>query len=250
MKENKQLEQKRWYEISSDPNDMVVLRIRQQALNEARVDHLLPDRLQYFCELVQGKDILDVGVVAHTQNAVNSTEWLHRHLSRAARSCLGVDILEQEVAYLKSLGFNVLCEDITQNSLNQKFDVIVCGEILEHLNSPGNLLANVSSMLRPNGRVVISVPNPWYINVMIKSALNGLPYVDNADHVCWFDPCTLCELGERHGLRLDRFIGVAVYTGKGLPAKLLFKLRPALITLGLRPEIFAKTLIYEFILGS
>lgn len=240
----------RWHQLSADPNDPIVLQDRQQALNQASTPQLVVDRVAYFCDLVRGKDILDVGIVAHTREAIDSPEWLHRPLAEAAHSCLGVDILKEDVDYLKSVGFNVICADITQNPLDQTFDVIICGEVLEHLNSPGNLLASVASMLRPHGRVVVSVPNPWYLNVVIKSTFGRSPYVDNVDHVCWFDPCTLCELGERQGLRLDRFTGVAVKSGNGLPAKILFRLRPLLTAVGLRPEIFAKTLLYEFVLAS
>jgi hypothetical protein len=118
------------------------------------------------------------------------------------------------------------------------------------LDAPSQLFASAAQMLTPTGKVVISVPNPWYINVLIKSFLNGSPYVDNADHVAWFDPCTLCEMGSRHNLELARFVGVEVGEDITAKAKLFFRLSPLLIKLGIRPEVFSKTLIYEFALAS
>lgn len=241
---------KRWYEISKDPNAPEVLQARQKDLLVGRTKNLVNDRIKYLCELARGKDVLDVGIVEHTREAVHSPEWLHKCLSNVANSCLGIDILENEVNYLRSLGFNVLCVDITNNPLESKFDLIICGEVLEHLDAPGHFLSNTVKMLKPNGRIVISVPNPWYINVILKNILNGKPYVDNADHVSWFDPCTLCEVGQRHGLVLDKFTGIAVENLSNLRAKLFFSLQPLLIRLGLRPEIFAKTMIYEFVIAE
>ncbi|WP_315789084.1 class I SAM-dependent methyltransferase [Fischerella sp. JS2] len=241
---------KRWYQLSKDPNSSEVMQFRKEILTKARKGKLINSRIDYLCNLVKGRNVLDIGVVEHTIEAIHSPDWLHKNLCQHAKTCLGVDILEDDVKKLQSMGFNIICADITQSPLEEKFDVIVCGEVLEHLDTPGNLLASATKMLLPEGRLVLSVPNPWYINVVLKNILNGSPYIDNVDHVCWFDPCTLCELGERHGLILDNFIGVAVTAQElsNLHTKVFFGLTPFFINLGIRPEIFAKTMIYEFVL--
>jgi 2-polyprenyl-3-methyl-5-hydroxy-6-metoxy-1,4-benzoquinol methylase len=240
----------RWHDISRDPNAPLVMQARREALQAARTGQLINNRIDYFCQLVKDKSILDIGVVEHTRTAVQSSTWLHRHLTQSAKSCLGVDILEAEVEYLQSLGFQVMCTDITRQPLPQTFDVITCGEILEHIESAGAFFESAAQMLKPDGRLVISVPNPWYINVILKSSFGTIPYVDNADHVAWFDPCTLYELGQRHGLKLDRFtgIGTEMKTSLSLKAKLFFHLMPLMMQFGLRPELFAKSIIYEFVL--
>jgi 2-polyprenyl-3-methyl-5-hydroxy-6-metoxy-1,4-benzoquinol methylase len=239
----------RWYEIDRDPNAPLVLQSRRHSLEKARANFSIKNRVEYFSNLCSGKNVLDVGVVEHTRDAIHHSGWLHKHISQVAHSCLGVDILEEEVNYIQSCGFNVICFDITQKPLEQKFDVITCGDVLEHLDSPAKLLSSAAQMLAPGGKVVISVPNPWYINVLIKNFRNGSPFVDNADHVAWFDPCTLFEMGSRSNLELTRFVGVEVEKGLTPKANLFFKLSPLLINLGCRPEIFSKTLIYEFMLA-
>lgn len=240
----------RWYEVSKDPNAPAVMQARREALQAVRTGQLIKSRTDYFCQLVKNKSVLDVGVVEHTQTATQSSNWLHGHLAQAASNCLGVDILETELEHLKSLGFNVVCADITQQPLSQKFDIIICGEILEHVEATGALFESAAQMLNLNGRLVISVPNPWYANVILKSSFGTFPYVDNADHVAWFDPCTLYELGQRHGLKLDRFTGVSteMKDSLSLKAKLFFYFMPLMMRFGLRPELFAKSIIYEFVL--
>lgn len=206
---------------------------------------MVEDRLEYLCELTRGLEVLDVGVVEHRIDEAERDGWLHRPLCRAAKSCLGVDVLPEEVEKLRAQGFDVLCHDITRQPLERRFDLIVCGDVIEHLDSPGRLLAAAAEMLKPGGRVVLTCPNPWYLNAVLKNSLAGAPFVDNADHVAWFDPCTMREAGERCGLRLDRYAGVKV-NAPTRRASAFFKLSPLLMRLGLRRELFAKTMLYEF----
>jgi hypothetical protein len=80
-------------------------------------------------------------------------------------------------------------------------------------------MKNCAVMLRSDGRLAITVPNPWYVNAVLKSALRSQTFVDSADHVCWYDASTLVELGQRNGLRLQKFAGVAVRQPKKIGAK-------------------------------
>jgi len=176
--------------------------------------------------------------------------WLHQHLCKVSKSCLGVDILEEDIEYLKKMGFNAVCLDITHDTLDQQFDLIICGEVLEHLETPGYLFKNARKMLKPEGKLIISVPNPWYAGVVINSIFKGFYYLDNVDHIAWFDPCTICELGHKNGLFLKCFHGIAVQNSANLTlkAKAFFSLMSLLIFIGFRPGFFAKSIIYEFVL--
>jgi 2-polyprenyl-3-methyl-5-hydroxy-6-metoxy-1,4-benzoquinol methylase len=238
----------RWQEISDDPNAREVMDMRRAAIAKARTGELICDRVAYLCQLAAGKSVLDIGVVEHTREAAEGSGWLHGHLCRHARSCLGVDILESEVEHLKTRGYEVICADITQSPLPLTFDVIIGGEVLEHLNSPGMFMKNCAAMLAPGGRLAITVPNPWYANVIIKSCRSHSTFLDSADHVGWHDASTLCELGLRHGLRLDRFAGISISHPKTTRAKIFFRvLKPALIRLGFAAELFSKSIVYEFV---
>lgn len=239
-----------WQTISNDPNAPEVIEARRGVIAKARTRTLVFDRVTYLCQLVAGKSVLDIGIVEHTRDAGKDPSWLHGHLRRHAKSCLGVDILEAEVDHLKSLGYEVICADLTQAPLPLTFDVIVGGEVLEHLNSPGLFMKNCAAMLHPNGRFVITVPNPWYANAIIKSCRRRTTFVDSADHVAWYDASTLYELGQRHGLHLNRFTGIGPSAPKTIRAKIFFYvLKPALIWLGFAPEVFSKSIIYEFVLA-
>src|SRR5712671_1842530 len=53
--------------------------------------------------------------------------------------------------------------------------------------------------------------------------------VDSTDHVYWYDPSTLVELGRRNDLSLLKFIGIAFNTQTKIGAKLFFKLSPLMV---------------------
>jgi 2-polyprenyl-3-methyl-5-hydroxy-6-metoxy-1,4-benzoquinol methylase len=237
----------RWHDLSSDPNDPKVIESRRAAISKARTERPIVDRVSYLCELVAGKSVLDIGVVEHTRDAVRSQDWLHGHLKRNAARCLGVDVLEEEVKYLRAHGYEVILADITRSPLPEKFDVIIGGEVLEHVDAPGMFMKNCAAMLNPGGRLAITVPNPWYCNAIVKNCFGRYTFVDSADHVAWYDPSTLFELGQRHNFELERFAPIAVNDAKTLRAKLLFSLSPLLIRIGLSPQLFAKSTIYEFV---
>jgi 2-polyprenyl-3-methyl-5-hydroxy-6-metoxy-1,4-benzoquinol methylase len=237
----------RWRDLSSDPNDPKVMELRRIAISKARTEKLIVDRVAYLCGLVAGKSVLDIGVVEHTRGAAKAPDWLHGHLKGHAARCIGVDVLDAEVKYLREQGYEVILADIAQSPLPEKFDLIVGGEVLEHVDAPGRFMENCAAMLNVGGRLAITVPNPWYINAILKSCFRWHTFVDSADHVAWYDAPTLFELGQRHGLELERFTGVAVHKPETLRAKLFFSLRPILVGIGLAPQLFAKTTIYEFV---
>ena len=234
-----------WHEISNDPNAPAVLAARRDALSSAQAG-IVEDRITYLCDLARGKRILDVGVVDHCLDASLSERWLHGRLCEVAKKCLGVDVLTDELEQLRLRGYDVRDADLTRGPLDETFDIIVMGELIEHIEQPGRLLRNAAMMLDEGGLVVLTTPNPWYVNVIIKNLLDTAPFTESADHVSWYDASTLYEMGQRCGLQLYRYTGVRDAAARTLPGRVLFRIAPFLITLRLNQLLFAKTIIYEF----
>jgi SAM-dependent methyltransferase len=238
----------RWFDISVDPNDPGVQQWRRNQISAARAGELVDDRVGYLCSLAAGKQVLDVGVVEHFVDASEGSQWLHGALCKVARRCLGVDVLEKELAILRQRGYLVQCLDLTKEVLSEQFDLIVVGEVIEHLDAPGLFLRNLARMLKPDGRCVLTTPNPWFINPIIKNLFRASTFVDSVDHTAWFDPSSICELAERADLRLVKFSGVSVGSGaKSRAARALFRPIKAYSAIGFRADLFAKTIIYELV---
>jgi len=75
------------------------------------------------------------------------------------RNSVGIEIEKRLVEFAKGLGLNVLEINIEENwSLNNKFDVIWCSDVLPHLFSPFKFLYEVRKVLSDNGKLVIQMP--------------------------------------------------------------------------------------------
>lgn len=229
----------RWLEISPDPNAPEVIAQRERDVRAARAEPVA-ERTPYLCDIVRGKRLLDVGVVDHF---ADSGQHLHRHLARAAAESLGVDVLHDGIEVLRRAGFNVRVCDITREAIEGAFDVIVAGEIIEHLGRPEALFQLGCRNLAPGGRLVVTTPNPYYLG-RIRDALLGRSR-DNADHVNLWWPSGIAEMAERHGLRLDRYRGVSTTKARTALGKLVLRLGPLLGGLPAGPDALCSSLIFE-----
>jgi O-antigen biosynthesis protein len=111
-------------------------------------------RYAYISRFVQGKRVLDLGCGEGYGSAL---------LARTADSIVGIDIDEQAVHHArgKYSGDNIrfAAGSITAIPLSRRFDVIVCFEVLEHINEHDQLLSEVKRLLAPDGLLIISTPN-------------------------------------------------------------------------------------------
>lgn len=92
-------------------------------------------------------------------------------------------------------------------------DLIVCGEVLEHLSNPGWFLTRLKRQW-PGVPVIISVPNAFSC-IQSKWIPQGYENV-NRDHVAWYSPKTLSVLLERVGYVSG---GLFYYNGDGPTAE-------------------------------
>jgi ubiquinone/menaquinone biosynthesis C-methylase UbiE len=78
------------------------------------------------------------------------------------------------------------------------FDVVVCLEVLEHVEDPKSVLREIRRIVKPGGRVLISIPVASYWRI-INFRLRGRPetYLDELEHIT-----------EYSRIRLKRFTSV------------------------------------------
>src|SRR5258706_16333553 len=149
--------EQRWRDLSADPNSKISRDLRRKTIRDAWRPPV-ESRMAYLIQVAAGKRVLDVGVVGHVVDLQGDDEWMHGAIARSAASCLGVDILPEAIAELKARGFNVMLRDITAEPLDQTFELIICGEGMEHLGSPGGLFKEAGESPQPGGRGCVDRP--------------------------------------------------------------------------------------------
>lgn len=194
-----------WRELSTNPNSALAALHRATALRRAwrpSVD----DRISFMRQACADKKVLDIGCVAHESSRIDSPMWLHRHLAEVASLCVGVDVSPDGVAAMTEAGFiavqHDLCEGLGPIAQHGLFDVIVAGELVEHVESLGMVFQTATDALTREGRLIITTPNP-YAPWRVSAGRRGIVW-ENADHICYLFPSGVAELAERHGLVLTQ----------------------------------------------
>ncbi|WP_027396857.1 class I SAM-dependent methyltransferase [Anaerovibrio lipolyticus] len=99
---------------------------------------------------LNGKRVLEIGC---------GTGYLMNEMERRGASCVGVEPGDSAEYGRKKYGVNIRREFFKPGNFSEKFDYIVFFGVLEHLYDRNAFLTGVKSLLKPNGGVLISVPN-------------------------------------------------------------------------------------------
>lgn len=165
------------------------------------------ERDQWLVERCRGKRILHLGCVGFTDCPTDekirlAQQTLHYQLSQVA-DCVGMDLDGAAVAELQRSGLfnNVLVGDVERlgdfAGRFQPFDLVVAGDIIEHLSNPGLMLDGVKAFLKPEGRLLVSTPNAFGLVAQLRHLRGRI--LEGAQHVLSFNIITLTQLLNRHG---------------------------------------------------
>lgn len=201
-------------------------------------DHpsLLETRLSFLGKESKGGKIIHLGCCDHIDLIDEKRQegnWLHDVLTVSSQTCLGVDISEESVDYVHNLGIaNIMFCDITNHVPDEilnhaPWDMIIAGEILEHVNNPVLFLNKMHNQLKGIVKeIIITVPNAWRWS-NIRNIFNTVEYI-NSDHRYWFTPYTLMKVCLESGFIPKEFYYVENQTTT-LKEKLRYPVRNCLI---------------------
>jgi SAM-dependent methyltransferase len=143
----------------------------------------------------------------------------------------------------------------TLESLDEKpFDVVVAGDVLEHLADPGRALALLRRFVGPAGVLLVSLPNVANVTVRLSLLLGRFDYTPrgilDATHMRFFTRRTGRALLESNGFR------AASVTATAMPFELALPLlgRPplaaparggALLLARIWPTLFGYQFVWE-----
>ncbi len=84
------------------------------------------------------------------------------------------DISKNAVKFLREKGIKAFLVDVSKEKLpfgDSSFDAVIALEVFEHLKSPQSAAEEIQRVLRKNGRLIISTPNPRSGHKLIYPAL-------------------------------------------------------------------------------
>lgn len=205
-------------------------------------------RISWMIGFVTGKSVLDLGCVRHSIEETEKPGWLHGEIKKVARRVVGVDYLEQPVLQLRQKGYEVVCADVEVMQLDEKFDAIVAGDLIEHLNNFGKFIERVKEHLNPDGVFILTTPNPInplrFISVLLRGESGA-----NLEHTCWFTEQVIRQLFDRYNFEVIdvRYVDDSYQYYRGWKWIIFFPINYILVRL--RPK-FAETLCIAFRLKS
>lgn len=163
------------------------------------------DKKDFILSRVEKKKVLDLGCIGHTwERSITDASWLHRSITNLSSETYGIDFLEKDVEMLNNNGYSTInYGDATSLNLGKKFDVIVVGDLIEHVHDMRGLFETFTKHLNTDGEVLITTPNPFYINHFITILLTNQIGI-NKEHVFWFDPKVISELSKRFSFEITQ----------------------------------------------
>jgi len=107
-------------------------------------------------------------------------------------------------------------QHLAADTFSQEFDVIICGDVLEHLVDPWAVRDKLLHWLKPGGYFLASIPNVREYKTVLKILLRGtFTYeqggVMDKTHLRFFGKKNIVELLSTNGLQIQKIISNLAY---------------------------------------
>lgn len=162
------------------------------------------DRIPFMQNICRNRIVLDLGCIRHNAEfAIKDPDWLHGKIKAVAKKVIGVDYLAAEVEKLKDHGYNIIYGDVTKPlDIQENFDIIIAGDLIEHLSNFEGFFDNCTRLLKTDGNLLLTTPNPFYADEFYYTAIKK-NFLINPEHTCWIDPQSLSQLSARFGYEIS-----------------------------------------------
>jgi len=151
-------------------------------------------------EIGSEKDVLDVGCNKGYLKQISEKNNFY-----------GIDFDENDLCHAKEIGYievyKIDLNNYKEFYSDNKFDVIIFGDVLEHLMYPSAVLKYfIENYLKDGGRVIISLPNVANFSIRFNLLLGNFNYTDSGildkTHFHLYTVKTAIELIGSAGLKI------------------------------------------------
>jgi SAM-dependent methyltransferase len=175
----------------------------------------LVQRTEHLKDVSRGKKVLHLGCTnwPYTKEAIEAGTQLHLQLTDITKELWGFDRDQEGIDFFESKGVKNLyradLERLEEVELDEKFDVIIAGEMIEHLSNPGLFLRGVKRFMHSDTNLVITTINAYCGMRVFYYGLRGRggrAELVHPDHVSYYSYSTLRHLLDREGFKETNFL--------------------------------------------
>jgi 2-polyprenyl-3-methyl-5-hydroxy-6-metoxy-1,4-benzoquinol methylase len=163
-------------------------------------------------ERARGKKVLHLGCA--DEHAVKSKlakdAHLHAQLASVAKELWGLDYSAVALQELRNAGFGNLVQgnveqlDQIDELRNQKFDLVIAGELIEHIFNPGLFLTSCRMICSEHTELILTTPNALCYAQTIFALLDREAI--HPDHTLMWSPTTLRHIVSRSGFTVNEVL--------------------------------------------
>ena len=174
----------------------------------------LVQRVEFIKKSCEGKKVLHLGCTnfPYTKESIANKMLLHFELEKVASELYGFDFDLKGLEILKDAGgknlYRADLQKLWEVDLSETFDVIIAGEMIEHLSNPGLFLDGIKRFMNSGSKLVITTINAYCAMRFMIYGLRGKGGRDepvHPDHVAYYSYKTLSLILERENLTVKNF---------------------------------------------
>jgi 2-polyprenyl-3-methyl-5-hydroxy-6-metoxy-1,4-benzoquinol methylase len=177
----------------------------------------LVDRDLFLLDFARGKSVLHIGMGGCIDDDEATGDFLagdlvksfHGKLSAVAGNVYGIDINPKTIEAMRQAvpGNYAVC-DVTSTEFasdfgNQKFQVVMFGDVIEHLDNFKTALQNLRSVMTEDGILIISTVNAYSFDAILKMMVHYESV--HPEHTAYFSYSTLRRLLRMNQLEIVDF---------------------------------------------
>lgn len=172
-------------------------------------------RVEFIKKACAGKKVLHLGCTnyPYTRESLENEMLLHFDIDKVAAELYGFDFDQRGIDTLVELGgknvFLADLEKLEDVALSETFDVIIAGEIIEHLSNPGLFLKGIQRFMNKRTSLIITTVNAYCAMRFITYALRGKGGLNepvHPDHIAYYSYKTLSLAAKRENLEIRDFL--------------------------------------------
>ena len=160
---------------------------------------------------LSGKELLDVGCGGGILSESMAKEGAHVAAIDQGENVIKIAQLHTIESKLDINYKQLNIEDLLKKT-NEKFDVITCLEMLEHVPDPASIVRACKSLLKPNGRIFFSTinrnPKAFLFAIIGAEYILGLLPKGTHSYEKFITPSELMGWSEEEGLRFIDIVGM------------------------------------------